>query len=130
MAEFAKDRLYQATHEWIKIEGDIAVSGISDFAQEELNDIVYVELPEVGDAFERGDAYTVVESVKAASDIYMPLSGEIVEINQALEDSPQLVNESPYEEGWFVKLRIVSPNEIDQLLDAAAYKSSCAEEAD
>ena len=130
MAEFAKDRLYQATHEWIKIEGDIAVSGISDFAQEELNDIVYVELPEVGDAFERGDAYTVVESVKAASDIYMPLSGEIVEINQALEDSPQLVNESPYEEGWFVKLRVVSPNEIDQLLDAAAYKSSCAEEAD
>ena len=130
MAEFAKDRLYQATHEWIKIDGDIAVSGISDFAQEELNDIVYVELPEVGDAFERGDAYTVVESVKAASDIYMPLSGEIVEINQALEDSPQLVNESPYEEGWFIKLRIVSPNEIDQLLDAAAYKSSCAEEAD
>lgn len=130
MAVFAQDRLYQTTHEWVKIAGSVAISGISDFAQEELNDIVYVELPEVGDAFERGDAFAVIESVKAASDIYMPLSGEIVEINHALVESPQLVNESPYDEGWLIKLRIASPAEAGELLDAAAYEKSCAEEGD
>jgi glycine cleavage system H protein len=129
MVEFAKDRLYQETHEWVKIEGKMATCGISDFAQEELNDIVYVELPEVGDSFEQGDAFAVVESVKAASDIYMPMSGKIVEINEELADSPQLVNESPFEEGWLVKIRISAPEEADSLLDAAAYKESCEEGA-
>ena len=129
MATFEQDRLYQKSHEWVKLEDDdTALSGISDYAQEELNDVVYVELPEVGDSFERGEAYAVVESVKAASDVYMPMSGEILEVNEGLVDSPQWVNESPYQEGWFIKFRVINPDQAQELMDADAYEQFCAQE--
>ncbi len=132
MTVYLPGLLYTKTHEWVKIEqeGDqaVAVSGISDYAQEELNDVVYVELPEEGDEFEQGETYAVIESVKAASDIQMPLSGEIIAVNRALEDTPQLVNEDPYGRGWIIKLRVRNQSEADQLLDAAAYEAFIAEE--
>lgn len=128
MATFEQDRLYQKTHEWVKIEGNNATCGISDYAQEQLNDVVYVELPEVGDSFEKGETFAVIESVKAASDIYLPLSGKITEINDALVDSPQLVNESAFEQGWLVKFEIAGPAQTEDLMDAAAYEQFCAKE--
>lgn len=114
---------YSEEHEWIRVEGDQAVIGISDYAQEQLSDIVYVELPEVGDTFARGDIFAVVESVKAASDVYIPTSGEILEINETLEDSPEVVNEDPYGEAWFVRIALADPAELDDLLDPAAYQA-------
>ena len=114
---------YDEEHEWIRVEGEEGVIGISDYAQDQLSDVVYVELPEIGDSFERGDILAVVESVKAASDVYMPVSGEVLEINDALEDSPELVNEDPYGEAWFVRITIADPSELDDLLDADAYES-------
>ena len=129
MAIYLDDRSYRKSHEWVIIDGDEATTGISDFAQEELNDVVYVDLPAVGDVFGLGDAYAVIESVKAASDIYMPMSGEIIAVNEALAEAPQAVNEDPFGEGWLVKLRISKPDEAESLLDAAAYKKLCEEEA-
>ena len=114
---------YDEEHEWIRVEGDEGVIGISDYAQDALSDVVYVELPEVGDVFDRGDVLAVVESVKAASDVYMPVTGEILEINEQLEDSPEMVNEDPYGEAWLVRCTIADPSELDALLDAEAYKS-------
>ena len=114
---------YDEEHEWVRVEGDEGVVGISDYAQDQLSDVVYVELPEIGDSFERGDILAVVESVKAASDVYMPVSGEVLEINDALEDSPELVNQDPYGEAWFVRITIADPSELDDLLDADAYES-------
>ncbi|NLS78035.1 MAG: glycine cleavage system protein GcvH, partial [Chloroflexi bacterium] len=105
------DRSYRKSHEWVIIDGDVATTGISDFAQEELNDVVYVDLPAAGDVFGLGDAYAVIESVKAASDIYMPMSGEIIEVNEALTEAPQMVNEDPFGKGWLVKLRLSNPEE-------------------
>lgn len=113
---------YTKTHEWIRVEGDKACVGITDYAQQQLSDIVYVEMPEVGDSFEKGEAFGVVESVKAASDFYMPVAGEIVELNEELEDSPDLVNRDPYGDGWFVKFVIEDPDELDTLMDADAYQ--------
>ena len=114
---------YSEDHEWVSVDGDIATVGISDFAQQQLGDVVFVELPDVGRAVERGGEIAVVESVKAASEIYAPLSGEIVEINDALADGPVMVNESPEEDGWFFKMRLNDPSEVDGLMDAAAYKA-------
>ena len=114
---------YDEEHEWIRVEGDEGVIGLSDYAQDALSDIVYVELPEVGDVFDKGDVLAVVESVKAASDVYMPVTGEILEINELLEDSPELVNQDPYGEAWLVRVTIAEPAELDDLLDAGAYKS-------
>jgi glycine cleavage system H protein len=114
---------YDEEHEWIRVEGDEGVIGISDYAQDALSDVVYVELPEVGDVFDKGDVLAVVESVKAASDVYMPVTGEILEINDQLEDSPELVNQDPYGEAWLVRVTIADPSELDALLDAEAYKS-------
>ena len=114
---------YDEEHEWIRVEGEEGVIGISDYAQDQLSDVVYVELPEIGDSFERGDILAVVESVKAASDVYMPVSGEVLEINDALEDSPELVNQDPYGEAWFVRITIADPSELDDLIDADAYES-------
>jgi glycine cleavage system H protein len=115
--------LYSEEHEWVRAEGEEAVIGISDYAQDQLSDVVYVELPEVGDVFEQGEILGTVESVKAASDVYIPISGEILEINEMLEDSPELVNTDPYGEAWFVRVTLAVPDELDDLLDAAAYKS-------
>jgi glycine cleavage system H protein len=114
---------YHEEHEWVRVEGDEGVIGISDYAQEQLSDVVYVELPEEGDTFERGDVLAVVESVKAASDVYMPIGGEVLEINEALEDAPELVNQDPYGEAWLVRVAIADPAELDDLMDADAYKS-------
>lgn len=112
---------YQETHEWARLEDGLYVCGISDFAQSTLLDIVFVELPAVGKAYKRGDMFGAIESVKSANDLYCPLSGEIVEINDALEDAPEIINDDPYGDGWLIKIRASSPEEWDQLLDGPAY---------
>jgi glycine cleavage system H protein len=119
---------YAETHEWARKDGAEFVVGITDYAQESLSDIVYVELPEVGDILERGEGFGVVESVKAASDVYMPVSGEIVAINTELEDAPELINQDPYGVGWLLRIAPRSPAEFDELLDGAGYEAKVAEE--
>jgi glycine cleavage system H protein len=115
------DRRYTTEHEWIKAEGEHYVVGITAFAQDQLGDIVYVELPKVGDQFEAGKAFGVIESVKTASDLYAPVSGEVVEVNGDLVDQPQSVNDDPYERGWMVKIRTADASQVDQLLTAEQY---------
>ena len=120
------DLKYSKEHEWVRLEGDIATVGISNFAQEQLGDVVFVELPEVGkQVVQNGDA-AVVESVKAASEVYAPLSGEVVEVNAALEDDPELVNQSPTGEGWFMKIRLSDASQLDGMMDEAAYNAFTA----
>jgi glycine cleavage system H protein len=114
---------YTKTHEWMRIEGDYGYVGITDYAQQQLSDIVYVEVPEVGDTFSAGEVFGVIESVKAASDTYLPMGGEIVEVNRDLEDSPELVNQDPYGEGWFVKVTIDDPDEAKALMSAKEYEA-------
>ncbi len=116
-----EDLRYSPTHEWARREGDTAVIGISDYAQSHLGDIVYVELPESGEEYRKGDSIGVVESVKATADLYTPLSGRVIEVNEALMDDPSVVNRDPYGEGWMVRLEVGDPAEWDGLLDAAAY---------
>lgn len=110
-------------HEWIRLEGDQALVGITDYAQSQLGDVVYVELPEVGKTFAKGDDAAVVESVKAASDVYAPVSGVVVAVNAALEKSPAMINDAPESDGWFWKLTLTEPGELAGLLDEAAYKA-------
>ncbi len=119
---------YLESHEWVRMDGDVATIGISDHAQESLSDIVYVELPEVGDSFDKGESFGVVESVKAASDVYMPIGGEITEVNLDLEDEPEKINQDAYGEGWLIKIAPSDPDEFDELMDAAAYEAFVAEE--
>ena len=121
------DLHYAKSHEWLKVDGDTATVGITDYAQHALGDIVFVELPDVGSSFEAGSAFGVVESVKAASDIYLPVGGEVVEINEALLDTPETVNTDPYGDGWLVKIKLAGAPE--GLLDPAAYEQHVAEEA-
>jgi len=121
--------LYTESHEWIRLEGNEGVAGITDYAQEQLSDIVYVELPEPDDAFEQGEIYATVESVKAASDCYLPMSGAVLEINEELENEPQLVNKDPYDAGWFVRIALSDLSEAQGLMDDAAYKTFCEEAA-
>ena len=116
-----KDFKFTKEHEWVKVEGDIAVVGITDYAQKELGDVVYVELPEVGNTYEKDEACSNIESVKAVSDIYAPVSGEITEVNEALEDNPEIVNKDPYGEGWLFKLELENPDELKELMNAEAY---------
>ena len=118
-------RYFTDEHESIDVEGDTATVGITDYAQGQLGDIVFVELPDVGSVIEKGKDAAVVESVKAASDVYAPISGEIMETNDALEDDPALVNTAPEEDGWFFKMTIGDKSEFDGLMDLAAYKSFC-----
>ncbi|MCK6626828.1 MAG: glycine cleavage system protein GcvH [Anaerolineae bacterium] len=118
---------YQESHEWARQEGDLIVCGITDHAQDSLSDVVYVELPEVGSTFERGQIFGVVESVKAASDLYIPMSGEIVEINSALVDTPELVNSDPFGAGWMIKIKPSNPGEWDNLLSGEDYEKLAAE---
>ena len=115
MMRFTKD------HEWIRVEGDVGTVGITDYAQSQLGDVVYVELPQAGKTVAKGDEAAVVESVKAASEVYAPVSGEVLEVNSALEGAPQTVNESPLGDGWFLRLRVTDPGELDGLMDEAAY---------
>ena len=116
---------YTEEHEWVRVEGDGATVGITDFAQGQLGDVVFVEIPEAGKRVAKGGEAAVVESVKAASDVYAPVSGEISEGNQALVDDPSLVNTDPEGEGWFFRLRLSDPSELEGLMDAEAYKSFC-----
>jgi glycine cleavage system H protein len=116
---------YTRSHEWVRTEDDTATIGITDYAQEELGDIVYVELPEQGDTFDAGDSFGSIESVKAVSDLYTPVGGEVVEVNEALNDSPEKINEDPYGEGWLVKLRV---SEEGDLLSASDYEQLLEEE--
>ena len=109
-------------HEWVRLDGDVAVIGITDYAQSQLGDVVYVELPEIGHRVEQGKEAAVVESVKAASEVYAPVSGEVAEVNEALAADPAKVNADPLGEGWFLKLRLDDPKEIDGLMDEAAYQ--------
>jgi len=120
-SEIPNHLLYQSSHEWANIEGDIATVGISDHAQAELTDVVFVELPAIGKKVDAGDPTAVVESVKAASDIYSPLSGEVVEVNPAVESDPSLVNTSPYADGWIFKIKISKPEQSSSLLSPSAY---------
>ena len=113
---------YTKDHEWISIDGDIATVGITDFAQGELGDIVYVEVETVDEAMDIEEVFGTVEAVKTVSDLFLPLSGEIIEFNESLETEPEKVNSDPYGEGWMIKIRITNPDEVDQLLDDSAYK--------
>lgn len=112
---------YTKDHEWVKLEGDIATIGITEFAQSELGDIVYVEIETVGESMEQEAVFGSVEAVKTVSDLFLPMSGEIIEFNEALESNPELVNNDPYGQGWMVKMRVSNPSEFEALLDASAY---------
>ena len=118
---FPDDVKYTKDHEWAKKEGELITIGIDDYAQDQLGEIVFVELPEIGDTFSRGDEFGSVESVKAVSEIYIPVSGEVVEINQGLEDAPELVNQSCYTDGWLIRVKPTQASELDGLMDRAAY---------
>ena len=120
---FPTDRHYSSDHEWILKDGDEYIIGISDYAQDQLGDLVFVELPEVGDSFEKGDEFGTVESVKAVSELYMPFSCEVVAINDALEEEPELVSNDPFGKGWMLKVVPTDASELESLLDHAAYKA-------
>ncbi|RLA79863.1 MAG: glycine cleavage system protein GcvH [Deltaproteobacteria bacterium] len=121
------DLYYTKEHEWAKVEGDTAVVGITDYAQSELGDILYVELPNVGKTVSAGDVLATVEAVKAVSDVYAPLSGEVIEVNEALSTTPEVINKDPYGEGWMVKIKISNPDEVNQLLSPADYRNLIGE---
>lgn len=129
MSKFPADVKYTKNDEWVKVTGDTATAGITDYAQEQLSDIVYVELPSTGAIIKQGETFGSVESVKAASDVYMPVSGEILETNEALSTSPELVNSDPFGKAWMVKFKLTNPSEVNGLMDAAAYEKYCAERA-
>ena len=129
MSNIPDDLKYASTHEWIRVnENGVATVGISDHAQDALGDIVFVDLPEPGTIVNAKDEVAVVESVKAASDLYSPISGEIIEVNEVLAESPETVNSGPYENGWFLKMTISDKAELDELMDADAYSDHCDEE--
>ena len=121
--DFPSDLRYSKDHEWLRLsaDGKTGKVGITDFAQQELGDIVYVELPEVGDEFARGDEFGTVEAVKTVSELYMPVSGTVTAVNEALEDAPELVNDDPYGEGWMIEIELANPDEAGELMDADAY---------
>lgn len=119
---------YTKEHEWIRVEGEFVYLGITDYAQSELSDIVYVELPQEGKEIKKGDVITTLEAVKTVADVYSPVSGEVVEVNKKLEDEPSLVNQDPYEEGWIVKIKISNPDELKGLMSAEEYKRVIEEE--
>ena len=123
MSEIPEGLIYTKEHEWIKVEGNDITVGITDYAQNALTDVVWVELPELGVSVKSMDSFANVESVKSVSEIYAPVSGEVTEINEDLEDAPETINTDPYGEGWICKMRMENPRELDLLLDAAAYKS-------
>ena len=130
MSETPDHLRYASTHEWASLEDDVVTVGVSDFAQEALGDVVFVELPEPDQHVYAGGEAAVVESVKAAADVYSPVSGTVIAVNEALEDAPELVNQEPYHAGWFFRVRIDGEAELDDLLDAAAYRERCEAEDD
>lgn len=129
MSEIPDGLLFTKEDEWIQVDGEQGLVGITDYAQDALSDIVYVELPEEGDTFAAGDTFGVVESVKAASDLYMPVSGEIIAVNEDLPDTPEVLNSDPYAAGWLVKIQLENLDELDELMDSAAYTAYCEERA-
>jgi len=128
MSEVPAELKYMSSHEWVLVEDDVATVGITDHAQELLGDLVYVELPETGSTVAAGDSVGVIESVKAASDTYAPISGEVIEVNADLEDAPDRINVDPYGDGWMYKMTIEDAEELDNLLDADSYSESIADE--
>lgn len=120
-----QDLFYSKTHEWVALEDGIATVGITDFAQSQLSDLTFVELPEVGTEFSHGDEAAVVESVKAAADVYAPVDGEVIEVNEALEDAPELINKDAFGEGWLFKLKVKDESDVDNMLDAESYEELC-----
>ena len=126
MSKVLEGLKYSESHEWVKVEGNVAVIGVSDFAQKEMGDITYVDLPEVGDEVVAGEEFGALESVKAASDLFSPVSGEVIEVNEELADTPEKVNEDAYA-AWIIKVEMADPSQVDALLDAAAYKSLIGE---
>ncbi len=120
-----QDLFYAKTHEWVSLEDGVATVGITDFAQSQLSDLTFVELPEVGAEFSAGDEAAVVESVKAAADIYAPVGGEVIAVNEALEDAPELINNDSFGEGWIFKLKVNDESEVDNMLDAESYDELC-----
>ena len=128
MSDVPNDLKYMSSHEWVLIEGDVATVGITDHAQELLGDLVYIELPEEGSSVSAGDSVGVIESVKAASDSYAPVTGEVIEVNSELEDAPERINQDPYGDGWMYKISMEDSEEVSDLLDPEAYAESIAEE--
>jgi len=126
--EFPEELKYTEEHEWVMIEDDVVTVGITDFAQDQLGDVVFVELPAVGTRIELGKPFGVVESVKAVSDVYAPVTGEVIEINEELPDAPETINTSPYDDGWMIKVKLADPAELDELMDADDYQEFIEEE--
>ncbi|GMQ78632.1 MAG: glycine cleavage system protein GcvH [Anaerolineae bacterium] len=125
MSDIKEGLLYTSEDEWIRVDGDKAIIGLTDYAQDSLSDIVYVELPEVGDTISEGDSFGVVESVKAAADMFMPIDGEVLEVNNALVDAPEILNSDPYGEGWLIKITIHDASQLENLMDPKAYSDYC-----
>ncbi|VGO14523.1 Glycine cleavage system H protein [Pontiella desulfatans] len=123
-----QDLFYAKTHEWVSLDDGIATVGISDFAQSQLSDLTFVELPEVGTEFSAGDEAAVVESVKAAADVYAPVGGEIIEVNSELEDNPELINKDAFGAGWLFKIRVNDESEVDDMMDADSYEELCPDD--
>lgn len=121
--KFPEELKYTEDHEWIKVEDGIVTVGVTDYAQDQLGDIVYVEIETLDESLNQGDEFGTVEAVKTVSELFMPVSGEIIELNEALEDTPDLVNQSPYDEGWMIKIKISNPKELKDLMDVDAYKN-------
>lgn len=130
MANVPEDLHYSKDHEWVRVEGGAAIVGITDYAQDSLGDVVYVELPKVGDQFAANESFGSVESVKAVSEVFSPVSGEISAINESLSDEPEKVNEDPYGNGWMIRVKMTSPGEVDSLLSAAEYEDFTKGEAE
>jgi glycine cleavage system H protein len=126
--EFPQDLKYTREHEWARKKGTQLVIGITDFAQDQLGDVVFVELPEVGDQVKKGESFGVVESTKAVSELFSPVTGKVVEVNDPLSDAPETINEDPYEEGWMIQVELSDPGELGELLDAAGYQKFVEEE--
>lgn len=129
MSTYPDDRFYSKSHEWIRVEGETATVGITDHAQKELGDVVFVELPELGEIFDEGQEFGTIESVKAVSELFLPVAGEIVEVNKTLVDEPNAVNEDPHGDGWLVQVKVSSDGALDGLMNAAAYEKFVEEEA-
>jgi glycine cleavage system H protein len=127
---YPEDFLYSKDHEWISVHEDVGTIGITDFAQHELGDVVYVDLPEVGDTFEAGDPFGSVESVKAVSEVFCPVACEIVEVNSKLQETPELINKSPHQQAWMIKVRLTQPEELKELLSAEEYEEYLQEQAE
>jgi glycine cleavage system H protein len=127
---FPEDLKFSKEHEWVRVSGNIATIGVSDFAQDQLGEVVFVELPDEGEEFEKDDAFGVIESVKSVNDIYAPLTGKIVEVNDPVVDSPEIVNEDPYGEGWLVKIEISDLKELGELMSAKDYEAYIKEESE